>query len=362
MRRAPAAAVLLLLGACAAPAPGPTPEGIAVSVRARERGAARREALTALLPLFVAEPARSEKAAAIEKVLVEPGRIVGRERPAKKGPGVVEVRVDALSAALRKTGAVAPPGYEIGPEIVLIASGDRAAPRAARDKFAADALEIALFGRGIQAKDADDELSPIPTPLKAKTEAAAAEEAARQGWAWLAAARATAAAKREPVSAAWRATAKMRVSLYALAASTEPAAFESSGEALDVSSASATARAIEAAAQEAAVRVDGGMAARRGGRATLAVLVSGRKDPAYLGRVVSDLRRAPGVVGAALASWSSLDGMALIHVYVRGLKAEDLAARLLHDDASLRIGAIETADGRLTLEGPELLESEDRGD
>lgn len=365
MKRAASLAVLLLVSGCAswrAPAPGPTEEGLAVAVRARDKAAARREALESLLPLYLTEAARSGPAAsAVEKVLSQPAPLVARERHPEKGPGVVEVRVDALSAALRKTGAVVPPGYEGGPEVVLIAFGDRAAPREGRDKLSADALEVALFGRGIQAKDADDELSPIPRPLKSKTEAGLAEEAAGQGWAWLAAGRVETAARREPVSAAWRAKARLTVSLYALASSTQATSLEASGESLDVSSASAVTRAVEQAAQEAALRVERAQRARRGGRATLAVLISGRKDPRYLARVVSDLRRSPGVEGAALTQWRSLDDMALIHAYARGVKAEELAARLLHDDASLRVAAIETEDGRLTLEGPEIPESEDRG-
>ena len=69
-----------------------------------------------------------------------------------------------------------------------------------------------------------------------------------------------------------------------------------------------------------------------------------------------------GVEGASLTAWSSYEGMPLIHAYAAGLRVDELAARLLRLDPALRVDAIETEDGRLTLEGPEVPENEDRGD
>lgn len=364
MTRALAAAAALALSGCASwrgPSPGPTDDGIAVAVKSREPAAARREALESLLPLFVAPAARAARAQAVDAALAAPG-LTGRTRLPKKGPGAVEVRVDAASAALRKSGAAVPPGYENGPETVLLAFGDRASAATPYEVLAADAFEVALFGRGLQAKDADDRLSPLKTPLKAKTEADAAAEAARMGWAWLAAGRAEASAEPEPTAGAWRAKARLTVSFYRLGVSTEPARLETAAQDVDVSSRAAVTHALELAAQDAAARAERRVVAARGGRATLAVLVAGRKDPAYLRRLVSDLRRVDGVAGAALVAWKSYDGMPLVHAYASGLRADELAARLLRLDPSVRVDAIETEDGRLTVEGPEVPENEDRGD
>jgi hypothetical protein len=149
------------------------------------------------------------------------------------------------------------------------------------------------------------------------------------------------------------------MSLYGGAA---PARFEADGEAVDVSSSSAVTRAVESAAQAAAVRVDREMARKRAGRSTIAIFLSGAKDPVYLRRVLRDLRRCEGVEGASLITWRSLDDMALIHAYAVGLGADLLAARLLRVDTALNIGSVETEDRRILLEGPEASAPEDRGD
>ncbi len=359
------ALVALAASGCASwsgPVPGPTEQGIAVAVKARTSVAARREAVESLLPLFLTESARRERAAALEAVFAKPGLYVGRERLPKRGPGVVEIRVDQLSAALRKTGAVVPPGYETGAEFLLIAFGDRAVGPDREEQFAADAFETALFGRGIQAKDADDKITPIDPPLKGRTEAEAVASASRGAWSWLAGGRVETYAQREPVTGGWKGGARLHLSLYTLGASTEPAVVETASDAIDVSSGAAVARSLEQAAQEAAARVDGKINASRGGRTTLAILVAGRKDPVFLRKIVAELRRSPGIVGAALVSWSTADSMPLIHAYSTGPKVDILAAQLLHADPSLHIDGIETEDGRLTIEGPEVPLSEDRGE
>ncbi len=362
--RVPALLIVLGLCGCASwsgPVPGPTEVGIAVGVKSHEPRAARREALDSVLPLFLTDAARREKAPAVESVIAAPGPYIGRERLPKTGDGAVEVRIDALSAALRKTGAVVPPGYETGSEFVLIAFGDRAHGPTAQEQFAADAFEVALFGRGIQAKDADDRLSPIKPPLQGRTEAEAAASAAHGAWGWMTGGRVETFARREPATGGWKAGARLRVNLYELGVSTEPVGVRAESDAIDVSSGSAVTRAMEQAAQEAAVRVDARIAAAHGGRKTLAVLISARRDPAFLRRLVADLRRVPGVAGAALVSWSTSDSMPLIHVYSTRIKVDDLAAQLLRSDPSLRVDGIESEDGRLTIQGPEISESEDRG-
>ena len=301
MRRAFFSAAVLLAAGCAGLRPGPTWDGLAVRVSTREKAAARRQAIEATLPLFLTDAARREKSAAIETaVLGNAAAFIGQSRLPKKGAAVVEVRLNDLSAALQKAGLVRPPGYDLGAELLLIAFGDRATGPDMTERFAADAFETALFGRGIQAKDADDDLLKVKHPLKAKTEEGVAAEALSGGWAWMTAGRVTVSASQEPQTALWRGRARLAVALYGVAGSTAPTRIEADGEAVDVSSASCVAHAIEAAAQDAAVRVEKEMSRKRAGRALIAVFLSGYKEMGYISRVIRDLRRVPGVEGAAL--------------------------------------------------------------
>jgi hypothetical protein len=81
----------------------------------------------------------------------------------------------------------------------------------------------------------------------------------------------------------------------------------------------------------------------------------------FLNRLVGDLRRTEGVEGAALISWRGEEQMVLIHAYATTLTAEALAAKLINFDPALRITAVETEDGRLTIAGPQVPASEDTG-
>jgi hypothetical protein len=366
MRAAWLLGVLALAAGCAsAPRPGPTEAGIAVLVPAHDKAVARRQAIESLLPLFLSDDARREKSAALDKALFSAPKatkaFVGRLKTSKRGGSLVEVKVNALSAALQRAGLVRPPGYRSGADVLLLALGDRAVGPNSTERFAADALETALFGRGIQAHDADDQLLKLEHPITAKTEAGTVSQAAAAGWAGVVTGGVADTARREVQSNAWRGRARYTLALYGIDRSTEPARFTGDGEALDVSSFSAVTRAVEAASQEAALRVEGLLARRRAGRATIGVLVSGYKDPAFLKRLLGDLRRIEGIDGAALISWQELDEMALFHAYASTLAADTLAAKLINSDPTLRITAVETEDGRLTIAGPELPASEDRG-
>ena len=366
MRRAGVLGVLLLAAGCAsAPRPGPTQEGVAVTVPARDKAVARRQAVESLLPLFLTPAARREKSAAVDRAVFASAKkikgLVGYQRASNRGDGLVEVRIGALSAALQGAGLVRPAGYGSGPEALLLALGDRAVGPTSTERFAADALETALFGRGIQAQDADDQLLKLERPITAKTEAATVSQAAAGGWAWLATGGVSDVARREAQSNSWRGRARFSLSLYGLDRSTAPVRLDADGEALDVSSFSAVEHAVEAAAQVAAMRAEGILARKRVGRTTIGVFVSGYKDPAFLNRLVSDLRRVEGVEGAALVSWQGLDEMALLHAYATTLTAESLAARLINSDPALRVTAVETEDGRLTIAGPQVPASEDTG-
>lgn len=364
MRRAVLLSLFLPAAACGpALRAGPTGDGIAVAVRARDKAAARREAIESVLPLFMTDSARRERSAALEKAVFGGGMkpFIGSLKAAKNGKGLAEVRVDALSSVLQRAGLVRPEGYAAGPQAVLIALGDRTAGPTSTERYAADALETALFGRGIQAQDADDQLVKLAKPITAKTEAETVSQAAAAGWGWLATGGAVEVARRDETSKSWRARARYSLSLYGIRASTQPTRFEAEAQALDVSSAAAAAQAVEAAAQEAAARVDAAMTRRAAGRATIGVFVSGWKDPVFLRRLVEELRAADGVAGAALVSWRSLDDMALFHVYAGALTADALAAKLINRDAELRVTAVETADQRLMIAGPQIPESEDQG-
>jgi hypothetical protein len=366
MRSALLLGAALLASACAsAPRPGPTQEGIAVSVPARDEPGARRQAVESLLPLFLTPAARRERAAAVDKVLFASAKrtkaFIGYQKVSKKTGALVEVKIDALSAALQNAGLIRPPGYTSGPEVLLLALGDRAVGPTSNDRFAVDALETALFGRGIQAHDADDQMVAMEHPITAKTEAGTVAQAAAGGWTGVATGRAVGTARHEVQSNSWRGRAQYALSLYGLERSTEPFRVEAEGEALNVSSSSAVTDAIEVAAQGAAVRVETLMARKHVGRATIGVLITGYKEPAFLNHLVADLRRTEGVDGASLISWNS-EGMALIHVYATTLTADGLAAKLINADTALRITGIETEDGRLTIAGPEIPASEDRGE
>ncbi len=363
MRLAGLAAVLLLSSACAsAPRPGPTAEGVAVPLMVHARLRARREAIESLLPLFLTPAARREKSAAIEKAVFS-GKMkpfIGYEKLSPKG-SLVEVLVDPLSAALQRAKLIHPPGYSSRPEVVLIALGNRAVGPSSTERFSADALETALFGHGIQAQDADDQLVKLEHPITAKTETDAVAQASAGGWSWLATGGVADVARHEVQSNSWRGRARYSLNLYGVDGTTTPARFDADGEALDVSSAAAVTQALEQAAQTAAVRVEGLMARRSAGRATIDVLVSGWKEPGFLAHTIDALRRVDGVVGASLISWNELDTMASIHVYVTTLTADSLAAALINRDPTLRITAVENEDKRLTLAGPPIPESEDRG-
>ena len=363
MRLLAIAGTLLLSSACAfAPRPGPTAEGVAVPVGAHDKLRARREAIESLLPLFLTPAARREKSPAIEKAVFagKMKQFVRYEKLSKKG-GLVEVRVDQVSAALQRAGLIRPPGYTAGAEVVLLALGDRAVGPTSTERFAADAFELALFGRGIQAQDADDEIVKLAHPITAKTERETVVQAADGGWHWLATGGVAGVARHETQSNSWRGRARYSLGLYGVAGATTPVRFDADGEALDVSSAAAVTQAMQQAAQEAAVRVEEIMARKSVGRATIAVLVSGWKDPAFLTRLLGELRGTDGVAGAALISWHGGDEMALIHAYATTLRADVLAAKLINRDPNLRITAVESEDGRLTIAGPDIPASEDAG-
>jgi hypothetical protein len=294
-------------------------------------------------------------------VLSRAKTFVARETHPKRGPGVVEIRVNALSAVLQHAGLSRPPGYASAVELVLIALGNRATGPTGIERFAADALEVALFGQGIQAQDADDQLVQLQHPIKAKTEAALVVEAADTGWPWLTTGGVDSAVQAVPRSGSWRARSRLTLSLYGGSAAREAEPLVADGEALEVSSAAAVSRSIEAAAQQAAVRVQELMTRKRAGRSTIAVMLSGYQDQTFIARVLRDLRRTPGVEGAALTAWAVDDTMASINAYATGLSADALAATLINRDPALRVVGVESEDNRLTVEGEQIPAGEDKG-
>jgi hypothetical protein len=360
-------AALLACGCASAPRPGPTLQGIAVTVPSRGKNGARRQAVESLLPLFLTPDARQQKAAAIDKAVFPSAKklktLIGyQKRSRKNGVGsLVEVKIDALSAALQRAGLIRPPGYTSGPEVLLLALGDRAVGPTSNERFAVDVLETALFGRGIQAQDADDQIVQLRHPITAKTEAGTILQAAEGGWSGLVTGGISNVARHDVPSSSWRGRARYSLALYGVERSTSPARFDADGDALDVSSGAAVTAAIESAAQVAAVRVEGLMARKHVGRATIAVLISGYRDPVFLNHVLADLRGTDGIEGAALVSWQGPEEMAVIHAYATTMTAESLSTKLINSDPELRVTAVENEDQRITIAGPSIPASEDMG-
>jgi hypothetical protein len=327
-------------------APGPTKEGLIVAVQAKDSAAGRREAVEAVLPLFLTPAARDAKSAALEKdVLSKPGRFIGRERRPRNRPRLEEVRLGLLSGALDRAGLIRPEGYAAGPAKVLLVMSE--SDRALGVGLAADSLRRALSARGLEAQNARDPLNRYPFKAKTVPDALAAARAEGADWLMLGAARAAAAP--DPYSGAWKGQARVWADLYALSGSTEPVAVSADATAVDVSSPAALGRALSQAGENAATRTAELAAKRRGGRAELAVLVSGTRDPSRLRAILEELRSIDGVSGAALGAWNAREGAVGLRVFAAGLKADELAARLVRRDPSVLLGGVDPEDGEINL-------------
>jgi len=300
-----------------------------------------------MLPFFFSEQGRVEKAAALEEtVFSHLERLTARERLSGRRETVVEVRLDALAAALEKAKLLRPSGFSSGPAKVLLALSEPDGGLGVG--LAADSLRRALIARGVSAADARDPLNAAR--FKAKTADEAVAAAAAGGVDWLVLGRADVSVEPDAPSGAWRSTARLEMNLYATAGSTESVAASARGSVVDVSSSSARGRAFEQAGEEASALVASRVGKARAGRSEYSILCLPPRDAVKLRALTLALRRLEGVEAAVLGAWSGPEDGVHLRVFARGLSLEELGARLLRSDPSLRIVGVEPGSGLLTLE------------
>ncbi|MDX6769257.1 MAG: hypothetical protein SF051_06975 [Elusimicrobiota bacterium] len=340
--------VALLLSGCGrfgGLRPGPTEKGLAVAVAGTDPVLARRAAVESTLGLYLSPAQRAASKDALDALLSRPARFTGKEK-AKDGSSVVEVRLGALAGALEEAGLVRPAGFPQGPGRVLIVLAEPAANLSAG--YASDSLRRALLARGVSAADASDLLLQRPA-LRGKTAGEVVAEAFAAGVDFVLFGSAAAEAGAEPESGAWRAEAVLDARLKT-SATAEGELIEASAAALDVSSAAAVSKALEGAGDAAAAPVAAALAAARAGRSEVLVEARGYGGPSRMGALIGTLRGLAGVKGAALHAHKTEEGGALVRVFCEGLKADELAARLIRADSSLIVLGVEPENGRLLVE------------
>lgn len=353
MRRASLLVFAALAAGCApwGVKPGLTAEGEAVRTAAREKAAARREAVEAALPLYLTDAARRAGAERLEsEVLGKAAVFTGKESYDKKKGAVVEVRFDVLGAALDKARLVRPAGFPYGPPKVLLFVDEKAT--ALGIGRTADSLRRAVLARGLDAGDVRDPL--LYKRFNVATATGMAEAAFNGGADWFLVGFTAAAAEPDPAAGMWRARVALRTELYGAPAGTEPRLFTADASGVDVSSAEAVAKALDEAGEQAAARVATEAQRARGGRREVLVTVQGARDTRHLRALIGTLRGVEGVAGAALASWKGdeEDRMPVLRVFC-AFGADELAARLLRRDRALTIGGVNPMDERITLLEPE---------
>jgi hypothetical protein len=326
--------------------PGATEDGLAISVAGSDPVYARRAALESVLGFYLSPQRRAASKDALDELLARPARFTGKEK-LSGGSGLVEVKLGALGAALDEAGLVRPPGFPKGPGRVLIVLSEPAGSLGAG--YAADALRRALAARGISAADAGDRLVQNPS-LRAP---ASPEELARRAFSsgvdYVLIGTAVAEAAPDAASGVFRAQALLDARLKA---SFEDAGspVDGSSEGVDVSSAAALSKALEQAGDSAAGPASSAIAAARQGRSEVTVEARGNGGAGRMAGLITTLRGLSGVKGAALAAHRTEDGGALIKVFCEGIKADELAARLLRGDSTLAVIGIEPENGRVIVE------------
>ncbi|MEK7384688.1 MAG: hypothetical protein AAB262_15575 [Elusimicrobiota bacterium] len=326
---------------------GSTRDGESVRVSTLEPQAARRQALESVLPLFFSESARREKSVVLEeKIFVRVERFTGRERLVVRGEPIVEVRLDALAAGLEGAALLRPAGFATGSSKVLLALSESDGGYGIGT--AADSLRRALVTRGVAAADARDPLNA--KPFKAKTASEAVAEAAAGGVDWLLLGRTFTTVEPDAQAGAWRATARLEAELHATSGPSQPAAISSQASAVDVSSASALGQALEQAGAEAAASLAARLEKGRAGRGEFTVLSLPPRNAAKVRSLVAALRLIEGVESASLGAWRGPEDAASVRVFAVGLSVEELAARLLRQDPSLRLVGVEPEARQIMIE------------
>lgn len=348
MRRVAALAAPLLLGACAFGRlkPGMTKEGAAVPAAGADLNAARRDAVTGSLDLFLS-PGTAESARMAVALGARAGELTRRARW-KRGSGVVEVRFGKVLDALEQEGLLRPKGFPAHePRVLLLVSEPLGLLGIGT---AGDTVRRGLYARGLTAIDGRDNMNNFR--VTGTEPAALAASAARLGADWLLIGAASTSVEREPLSGAWRAHATLLADAYTVSDVAPVAQSRSEANTLDVSSAAARGKALEHVGEEAAGKAAAAIAQSLGGRTQGAVFVSGDRGVARLKTLLAAVRSIEGVAGAYLANWRAEDETVILRVFLTGLKIDGLAARLLRADSSLTLLSVEPDDGRLAVEIP----------
>lgn len=340
----------LLLGACAfgRMKPGLTKEGAAVAVAAPTAEEARRLAVKDSLELFLA-PGSTAAVKASEDYAGRASEFVGRER-FKAGKGLVELRFAKILLALEKDGLLRPAGFTAKePRVLLLVSE----PQGILDLGvgpAADALRRGLSAYGMAAIDGRDGLNEFLA--KGKDSASLNAGAARLGADWMLVAAASASAEFDKTTGTWRGRAGLICDQYETRSSTPVAQTQAEASVLDTSSAAARGKALDQVGEETAGKVAAEILRRRDGRSEGAVMVVGGSDLGRVKGLLADVRRVEGVAGAYLGVWRGEEETVILRVFLRGLKIDGLAARLLRLNPALTLLSVEPEDGRLALELP----------
>ena len=347
MRRVAVLAAPLLLGACAFGRlkPGMTKEGAAMPATGPSLDAARRDAVTGSMELFLAPGADSERMSAA--LGAKAGELTRRARW-KRGAGVVEVRFGKVLQALDQEGLLRPKGFPAHePRVLLLVSEPLGLLGIGT---AGDTVRRGLYARGITAIDGRDSMNNFK--VTGTEPAALAAGAARLGADWLLIGAASSSVEREQLSGAWRAHATLLADAYTVSDAAPVAQSRSEASTLDVSSAAARGKALEHVGEEAASKAAAAITEALGGRSQGAVFVSGDRDAGRLKALLAALRSIEGVAGAYLANWRGEEETVVLRVFLTGLKIDGLAARLLRVDSTVTLLSVEPDDGRLAVELP----------
>jgi hypothetical protein len=336
--------------------PGQTDKGLALRVNSRDPEAAHREAVETVLPLFLADAARPRTREILDKaVFAHLKEFVGRERLPRRGLCVVEVLPDALAPVLLETDLARPRGYASGQEKVLVALGRPGRGATPADLAVADALRLALFGAGIQARDLHDAFDPATKDkdrLVVLPEAETVAGAVSGGWSWVVTGRAAATVGPDVSGSIFRGEARLDGRFFEMGFSTAPVEFDVEENAVDVSTGGAANLALEQVGQKAASEIKARIASRREGRTNVAFMMPGPKSVERVRALLAVLRRVPGVDGATLYKWNGPYESVDVWAYVHGLSPEDLVARLIRVDPSLNITGIDSELREVFIEPP----------
>jgi hypothetical protein len=336
--------------------PGQTETGLALRVSSHEPQAARREAVETVLPLFLADATRPHTKEILDReVFARLNEFVGRERLPRHGMAVVEVLPDKLAPVLLASGLARPREYASGQEKVLVALGRADRGLSPAELVVGDAMRMALFGAGLQARDLHDAFDPATKDkdrLVVLPENVTVAAAARGGWSWVETGSVVGAVGRDVSAAIFRGEARLDGRFYELGFSSAPYEFSIEESAVDVSTGGAFNLALEQVGQKAATRIQERIAERRDGRTNIAFMLPGPKSVERIRGLLAVLRRVPGVEGATLYAWNGPYESVDVWAYVHGLTPEDLVARLMHADPSLNVTGIDSELREIFIEAP----------